>query len=252
MKHTVLFFFFLLPFFLAAQNTQGTITYTETVQIKMDIQDDDPQMAEMRKSMPSSQSFSQALYFKDQVGLYRDPVGQPDPEDLEVKREQGGMDMQMVMKRPESQVYHDLAKKETLRSQEFFGRDFLIQGEAKPKSWKITGEQKTILNFVCQKAVLQDTSRSVEAWFAPQIPVALGPGEFTGLPGLILEVRIANGERTALATQIDWSPLPKDVLVKPKKGKSVTEAEFNRIRDEKMKEMGADNGGNGMRVIIRN
>ncbi len=212
---------------------------------------DDPQMADMQKSMPTSQSFTQALYFKDQVGLYRDPLDNADPADVEVKQEQDGMNMQMVMKRPESQTYHDLANKETLRSQEFFGRHFLIRG-AQPKAWKLTGEQKIILNYPCQKAVLQDTSRSVEAWFASQIPVALGPGEFTSLPGLILEVSIDQGQRSAVATRVDWSSLPKDVLKKSTKGKAVTEAEFKQLREEKMKEMGGTNGGNNMRVIIRN
>lgn len=55
-------------------------------------------------------------------------------------------------------------------------------------SWNITEEQKTIDNYVCQKATCTFGGRTYEAWFAPDIPINDGPWKFYGLPGLILEV----------------------------------------------------------------
>ena len=55
-------------------------------------------------------------------------------------------------------------------------------------SWNITEEQKTIDNYVCQKATCTFGGRTYEAWFAPDIPISDGPWKFYGLPGLILEV----------------------------------------------------------------
>jgi GLPGLI family protein len=119
--------------------------------------------------------------------------------------------------------------------------------------WKVSAEQKQIAGFQCQKAVLQDTSRQVEAWFTTQIPVSVGPGEFADLPGLILELSMAGGDRTVVAEKVDLKPVEAKMIEKPTKGKSVTREEFNKIRDEKLKEMGAEPGGGGtMKVIIRN
>jgi GLPGLI family protein len=39
---------------------------------------------------------------------------------------------------------------------------------------------------------LQENMVVVEAWYAPQIPVAQRPAEFWGLPSLILEVSAQN------------------------------------------------------------
>ena len=51
-------------------------------------------------------------------------------------------------------------------------------------SWNITEEQKTIDNYVCQKATCTFGGRTYEAWFAPDIPISDGPWKFYGLPGL--------------------------------------------------------------------
>ena len=84
--------------------------------------------------------------------------------------------------------------------------------------------------------------------------MSIGPGEFADLPGLILEISMANGDRTVVADKVELKTPDKKAIEKPTKGKSVTRAEFNKIRDEKMKEMGATPGGGGgtMKVIIRN
>jgi GLPGLI family protein len=252
MKNMLLLLAFLIPFCAKAQSTEGTVNYTETVKMKIQLPDG-PEGDEMRKMIPPTQSFGQLLYFNAKASLYREPEGKEGNDDREFKHEKDGMDMQIVMKHPENRIYRDLENGSTVESQEFFGRFFLIKGDAQKQNWKITAEQKKIGDYVCQKAVLQDTARTVEAWFTPQIPVSVGPGSYAGLPGLILLVDVNHGERLVTADKITLAPLPKDALVKPSKGKAVTREEYKKIVDEKMKEMGAESGpGGGMRVIIRN
>ena len=54
-----------------------------------------------------------------------------------------------------------------------------------------------------------------------------------------------------IATSIESLP-EKFEFVKPDKGKKVNRAEYDKIREEKMKEMGAVNGkGTGVKMIIR-
>ncbi len=81
----------------------------------------------------------------------------------------------------------------------------------------------------------------VVAWYTPQIPVNQGPGEYWGLPGLILEV---NADRTTiLCTKIVLNPSEKETISAPSKGKEVTQKEYNEIVQQKMTEMREMYGG---------
>ena len=85
----------------------------------------------------------------------------------------------------------------------------------------------------------------VTAWFTPQIPVGNGPGEYAGLPGLILEL---NAHRTTLlCSKIILNPKEADKIVAPTKGKEVTREEYNEIVKEKMDEMRENFRGRGGR-----
>ncbi|WP_298755048.1 GLPGLI family protein [uncultured Psychroserpens sp.] len=81
----------------------------------------------------------------------------------------------------------------------------------------------------------------VTAWYTPQIPVSSGPGEYHGLPGLILEV---NADRTVmLCTKIVMNPKEKELIEKPEKGDVVTRQEYNKIMKDKIEEMRQMYGG---------
>jgi GLPGLI family protein len=92
----------------------------------------------------------------------------------------------------------------------------------------------------------------VTAWYTLQIPVNQGPGEYWGLPGLILEV---NADRTTiLCSKIIMNPDEKDEIKVPSKGKEVTRQEYTETVQKKMEEMremyrGRDGGGRrGIRI----
>ena len=90
----------------------------------------------------------------------------------------------------------------------------------------------------------------VTAWYTPQIPINQGPGEFWGLPGLILEVQ--SGRTTILCSKIVMNPSEKDDIKKPSKGKEVTQKEYQDTVKKKMEEMremyGGGRGGNRVRI----
>jgi GLPGLI family protein len=81
----------------------------------------------------------------------------------------------------------------------------------------------------------------VTAWYTPQIPVNQGPGEYWGLPGLILEV---NADRTTiLCSKIILNPTEKEEIKTPTKGKEISREEYNKTIKDKMQEMREMYGG---------
>jgi len=81
----------------------------------------------------------------------------------------------------------------------------------------------------------------ITAWYTPQIPVNQGPGEYWGLPGLILEV--SADRTTILCSKIVLNPAEKEAIKMPTKGKPVTRQEYNDIMKQKMEEMREMYGG---------
>ncbi|MEP2936773.1 MAG: GLPGLI family protein [Gilvibacter sp.] len=75
----------------------------------------------------------------------------------------------------------------------------------------------------------------VTAWYTPMIPVGHGPGEYAGLPGLILELNVYR--TTLLCSKIVMNPNESEEIKEPSKGKEVTREEYNAIVKEKMDEM---------------
>jgi GLPGLI family protein len=239
----------LLPLATFAQKEEGRILFKETVKLNIELPDDAPE--EIKKMLPPEQTNQQVLLFNLRATLYRD-LNEKDQKDLEVSHDDGeGGQVQIKMMRPQNVLYRDLDEDKVIESREFMGRTFLIKDEVNTQKWKLTGEKKTILHFDCQKAVLVDSTKNVVAWFSTDIPVSSGPEAYNGLPGMILELDIDQGKRTYVATKAEIAPLEKDAIKAPTKGKECTRADYEKIVAEKMKEMNAENGGGGMKIIIK-
>ncbi|QXP63718.1 GLPGLI family protein [Polaribacter sp. HaHaR_3_91] len=79
-----------------------------------------------------------------------------------------------------------------------FGQDFLVTLPA--NKWNITNLSKKCGKYLCYKATLIneiETSRGLKkrhitAWFSSEIPFSFGPKEFSGLPGLIMQLQEGN------------------------------------------------------------
>ena len=131
-------------------------------------------------------------------------------------------------------------------------RIFLIEGQVPVHAWKLTGQQKMILDYPCQEATLEVDEKSISAWFTPAIPVSAGPANYGNLPGLILSVDIDEGQRVITARSVESMEPTSENLKKPKKGKKVSQEEYEAIVAEKMEEMGGEQGeGGNVHMMIR-
>ncbi|WP_445747551.1 GLPGLI family protein [Polaribacter sp.] len=154
-----------------------------------------------------------------------------------------------------SLYFKNLKEKRFVSKTEIMGKTFLIKDSIPNYQWQLTSETKNIGNYTCYKATF---SREVEnmmmtvengetkqtkktetitttAWYTPQIPISNGPTIYHGLPGLILEIN--DGKTTIVCTEIVLNPSEKITISEPDKGKIVTQAEYDKIRDEKNKEL---------------
>ena len=157
-----------------------------------------------------------------------------------------------------------------LQSQEFYGKKFLVKDKLQTIEWKMGSESKQIGGYTCFKAMASvptaeltwydfswsDIRRQaaadakdgepeiemteVEAWYTLQIPVSHGPGEYWGLPGLILEV--SAGNTTMMCSKIVMNPKETIEIKAPSKGKEITKSEYQSTVRIKMQEM-MDNRG---------
>ena len=284
MKTSVLIFSFLFFFsmgFIQAQEFQGKAYYESKTSMDMSgwggnqmSEEQKKQIAERMKSMFEK---TYVLTFNRSESIYKEQ------EKLDTPGAGGNRWGGMMGSFTAGPQYKNVKDNVLLQDQEFFGKQFLIKDSLPKLEWKMENETKQIGQYMCFKATAvkkvdemdfssmrrrkrdndaekkKDTTKTtnvmdeievpkeiiVTAWYTPQIPVNQGPGEYWGLPGLILEV---NADiTTILCSKIVINPGEKEEIKAPEKGKEVTKTEYNTIVKDKMQEMQEMYGGRGGR-----
>lgn len=205
-----------------------------------------PEREHMKNVIPQFNVSNYELYFNEGESMYI-----PKKETEDPAYSANSNQTRWRWNRDTRMVYKNLNENRIVDSRDFMQKQFLIKGDIISKKWKITSKQKTILGYMCLSANFQqDTTTNIEVWFAPQLAIQNGPGDYQGLPGMILEVNFNEGTRIIQATNIDLTPPDPAIIIEPKKGKEVTPEEFEKIQEEKFKEMGTMQGGSPQRMII--
>ena len=152
-------------------------------------------------------------------------------------------------------LYKNISENRMANKKELMGKVFLIRDNLVAYDWELMGETKNIGNYTCYKAKFEieeediqinmidgevkeekvTKKRTLVAWYTPEVPVSNGPGDYGGLPGLILEVN--DGNQTIVCSEIVLNPKEVKEIKEPTKGKVVTREEFSKISFEKTKEM---------------
>lgn len=225
---------------------QGKIVFNETIKLDIQIEGMDE---EMRKMLPESQSMKRELLFDGSESIFQNVKGE-ELEDVNLSSDDGSFQIKIQRDDTEDILFKNLKEKNQVHQKGLMGKAFVVTNDLPKHKWKLTNEKVKYLEYECQKAVIEDEDKFVVAWFTSQIPTQLGPASYHGLPGTILMLSINDGETEYKATIVDLSPLEKNAIQPPNEGKKVTEAEFEKIRIEKEKEMEEMYGG-GQRRRIR-
>ena len=249
---------------LHAQQKEGKVIYERTMQMQIQINDND-QLSQM---MPKSRTDKFELSFGNNQSLLK----HVDEEQQNDEFGGGGMQIKMMAPGMDDIIYCNYDKTAKVEQREMFGKKFLVSDSIRKLNWKVGDDTKTIAGYNCHKATAQrvgkrmtmnmdngvmekkeisDTSNLV-AWFTMDIPVSAGPEVPGQLPGLILALDINDGRMTYVATSVSLK-VDLAAIKEPTKGKKVSPAEFTAERNKMMDEMQKNNqGGNGRTVIRMN
>ncbi len=245
-----------------AQDFQGKAIYQTKTTLDMDfagsgIPADRIEM--IKERMKSQLEKTYTLTFNKTASIYKEE------ERLDqTAGGRGGMRFMMMGGGASGNYYKNTQTKTSSKESEFSGKNFLIKDNLVVYDWKMEQETKMIGQNLCFKAttVIEMPKREtnfrfgrrgsneedeeenkepemeqviVTAWYTLDVPVSHGPGDYWGLPGLILEVAYAN--TNILCTKIIMNPKDKIEITEPSKGKEVSQKEYDEIIVEKMKEM---------------
>lgn len=114
---------------------------------------------------------------------------------------------------------------------DMLGKTYIVDDTLHTPTWKILNQIKEVAGYICMKAEAVDTvkNQKITAWFAQDIPVMAGPERYFGLPGLILELDINEGDVTIVASKVEFKKLTNEFNLKKIKGKKISDAEYTKI-----------------------
>ena len=257
---------------VTAQMKEGKISYERKVNMHRSLPD--PQMKSM---IPEFRTDKFELIFNESASLFRSVVDDEAPDPF-ANAGGGGGGMRMNFRMPTTTTYTDIAKQTQYEERAFFEKEFLIVDSLKQYKWKLSEETKTIAKQLCKKATTMITapqmrmriSRGGEnntdsaanapikpketelvVWYAENIPVSVGPDNYSGLPGVIMEMDVDNGASVTTAVEVS-AKYPKKELIQPTKGEKMNRAQFQENMQKLMQDMqrggGIRMGGNMIRV----
>ena len=263
---------------LSAQDFKGIATYKS--QRKMDIQMDSTQMdGDMHKQMMAmlKKQFEKeySLNFNNNESIYKEVEDLDKPSGMS----SGGVVVMVAGSGDGDLLYKNIKENRFANQSDLLGKIFLIKDELEQPEWKMEKETKNIGEYTCFKATfkrmvtmsssmtmsvnsdeeaeepeVEAVEQTVTAWYTLQIPVQHGPGNYSGLPGLILEIN--DGSESILCSKIILNPNGGVTINEPKKGKVVTQEKFDTIMEKKMTEMNEQNNsgrredGNSIEIRI--
>lgn len=244
-----------------SQDFQGKAVYKTKRQFDIQLdstQMNDALMNQMKERLKSHFEKDYTLKFNKTESLYTEN------EKLQTPSAEGG-GVRVEISSGSNDLFKNTAEGTYARQIEMMGKLFLIKDKLEAPEWKLEKETKKIGKYTCFKATrtkeitqrefasnedeVKETKKEIvtTVWYTPEIPVQHGPAEYWGLPGLILEVQ--EDKFSILCSEIVLNPKDTMEIEEPTKGKEVNQEEYDKIQEEKSKEMmerysGGKKGGN--------
>ncbi len=250
---------------LQAQEFQGKAIYQTKMNFDFDMKKDstkskktammdDTMRKQIQEMLAKQMEKKYILTFNKTASLYKvqEELEKPKPASngFSITFDNGSSDI----------LYKNIQEGTFVKATESFGKKFLIKDTLEKLNWKIGKETKKIGNYLCVKATAtimvsdfdrktmkeKDTKKElvITAWYTPEIPINNGPSKYDGLPGLILELH--EEKMHYVCIKLVLNNKDKIDIVAPKKGKKITQKEFEikmKKQSKKMRERFHREGG---------
>ena len=227
MKKLLVILFLLAGSMVSAQKTEGVVTYVRKEHWLKIIgrltylgQEEKDRAAQTWKNMEEEDKGEKMkLAFTEKESLYTRSSEEP---------EDGGYSW----RRSEFRVYRNFEQDKKTDMIEMLGKTYIVEDSLHTPVWKIGNQIKEVAGYICMKAETEDPikKQKITAWFAQDIPVSAGPERYNGLPGLILELNLNDGDAIIEATNVTFKKLTPDDFKLPKlKGKKINDAAYDAM-----------------------
>ena len=183
-------FLVIYAFGISQDYNQGVITYSVDMDNYIERMESSnesrPSDDLMRNTAKNIKKFTAQLEFDD----FRSIFQVPEALSIDIDNKFDNMVKSYVSN---GVYYTELNNNCQIWSTEFDGKKINVIKEEKENKWVLQNKKKKIGDFICHKAVffrvVNGKKQEIVAWYAPEIPVQLGPKDYFGqLPGLILEL----------------------------------------------------------------
>lgn len=200
----------------------------------------------MRNMVPEFTNAKMQLLFSGHESIFK----QIDEEE-DIRDQAGGPDNErrIIRMGGNNEVYKNYTSEKVIELLELGPKKYIIEDSLRVLKWKLEDtENKSIKGYNCKKAATKNPQGlDIIAWYTEQIICPSGPENFGGLPGMILELNIGDGE--IVFTSLEISNAGDQKLVKaPINGKKITRKEFQKMMEEQFGES-ASGGGPVIRII---
>lgn len=210
-----------------AQKTDGVVTYVRkehwlkiTNRLTFLSQEQKDRMTQTFKNWAeNNKGVKMKLAFSPTESLYTRNSDEP---------EEGGYSW----RNSEFNLYRNFEKDKKIDIIEMLGKTYIVDDSLHAPVWKIGNQIKDVAGYICMKAETEDPikKQKITAWFAQDIPVSAGPERVNGLPGLILELDVNDGDVIIEAVSVAFRPLTPDDLKLPKlKGKKINDLAYDTL-----------------------
>lgn len=231
----LLFAFFFISFFSFSQIKSSSVIVEYTHSIKLEV-------------APSTTTINSTLVSNNFNSLYEmDFVG-----DTNFISEDDGEEGAVLYIKPTKnpKIYKNLKERTIYSKERIAMRSYLVIDSINIFKWDLNNNHRTILGYKCQEAKLSFRGREYIAFFTLEVPFAVGPWKFDGLPGLILQIESIDGAFKINASKLEIKNVNVDISNPFENQKSISWDEFILHYKQKYEELLHYRSPDGGRMLI--
>jgi GLPGLI family protein len=226
-----------------AQVKEGRVIYERTTNMHKRLP---PENENMKAMIPEFNTSKQQLLFSGDESIFSAVA---EEEDIRDHAGEDGNRINIRMNSGSNETYKNYATEKIVELRELGPKKYIIEDTLRKIAWKLSEDTMLIKGYRCKKAIGKNRQGdNIVAWYTEDISTPSGPEQFGGLPGLILQMDIADG--WIVFKSLDIQTNSAKALVKaPGGAKKVTRQEFQQMMDEAF---GPSTGsGPQIRIITR-